>query len=61
MTPTSCKQNDCLCFFSRRERMDAPDEIYCLAGIRDPRGGSCLRYTPPSWKPATTQSKRKGF
>lgn len=50
MTPTTCRQRDCLNFFVRRERMDAPNEIFCLSGIREPRG-ACVRYTAPSWKP----------
>lgn len=58
MKPTTCRQRDCLNFYVRRERMtDAENEIFCLAGIAQPRG-SCVRYTAPSWKPQPRNSSR---
>lgn len=51
MTPTKCRQRDCLCFHVKRERMDAANEIYCIADITDPRQQWCEHYRAPSWKP----------
>lgn len=64
MTPTTCRQRDCLCFHVRVERVGySPKEIFCVANISDPRTQWCEQYRPPSWKPkaAFSQIKRKGF
>lgn len=58
MKPTDCRQRDCLNFFVRRERMTGPNEIFCLAGIEQPRG-NCVRYTAPSWKPFHQSARLK--
>lgn len=58
MTPTKCRQRDCLCFHVRRERMDVPNEIFCVAGIADPLREKCEHYRPPSWKPWTQKQRR---
>lgn len=56
MTKTNCQRRDCLNFYVRRERMEAPKEISCLANISEPLA-DCVRYTPPSWKPFHHQSQ----
>lgn len=60
MTETTCRRNDCLNFYVRRERVGySPNEIFCLAGVgTPPRTGMCERYMPPSWKPDF--SKKRG-
>lgn len=58
MKPTACRKRDCLNFYVRRERMMGPNEIFCLASIREPRG-ACDRYTAPSWKPLHQSARLK--
>lgn len=62
MTETKCRQRDCLCFHVKGERVgSSANEVFCVAGIADPRREKCERYTPPSWKPwaQTSQRSRK--